>query len=111
MNDARGREPRGDEHGADLRQPDRRRRLENVEVLQNVREGHEAEGAQKAEACEGTECSVLGCGTTGHKVVHVHISRQHRVYVCTLGQAQISPQHEHEPQDLRREFIVRDNVV
>ena len=53
MNDARGREPRGDEHGADLRQPDRRRRLENVEVLQNVREGHEAEGAQKAEACGG----------------------------------------------------------
>ena len=50
MDDARGREPRGDEHGADLRQPDRRGRLEDVEVLQDVRQGHEAEGAQEAQA-------------------------------------------------------------
>ena len=51
MDDARGREPRGDEHGADLSQPDGGGGLENVEVLQNVWEGHEAEGAQEAEAC------------------------------------------------------------
>ena len=51
VDDSGGREPRGDEHGADLRQPDGGGGLENVEVLQNVREGHEAEGAQKAEAC------------------------------------------------------------
>ena len=56
VDDARGREPRGDEHGADLSQPDGGGGLENVEVLQNVWEGHEAEGAQEAETCNDSWC-------------------------------------------------------
>lgn len=49
MDDPGGREPDGDEHGDELRQPDGRRRLEDVQVLQDVRHRHEAEGAEEPE--------------------------------------------------------------
>ena len=76
MDDARGREPRGDEHGADLCQPDGGGGLENVEVLQNVREGHEAEGAQEAEACNDLLCPL------DMTVMHVALVRQTLNYGC-----------------------------
>ena len=51
--DAGGGEPHGDEDGDELRQPDRGGRLENVQILEDVGHGHQAEGAEKAEAWLG----------------------------------------------------------
>ena len=42
MNDSGSRQPDGDENGDELCQSDRTRRLEDVEILQNVRHRHEA---------------------------------------------------------------------
>ena len=78
VNDSGGGEPRGDEHGADLRQADRGGRLENVEVLQDVRKGHQAEGAQKAEACN----RISGCVIIGSDVAHLHCF-EYREGICS----------------------------
>ena len=50
VNDPRGCEPHRYEYGDELGQPDGGGRLEDVEVLEDVGHGHQAEGAEEAEA-------------------------------------------------------------
>ena len=50
VDDSCGREPDRDEDGDELCESDGRGRLEDVEVLQDVGDGHQAEGAEEAEA-------------------------------------------------------------
>lgn len=49
MDDPGRREPDGDEDGDQLGQSDGGRRLEDVQVLENVRNSHKAEGTEKPE--------------------------------------------------------------
>ena len=55
MDDSSGSQPDGDEDGDELGQPDGGRRLQDVQVLKDIRNCHQTEGSEKSQAWNMTK--------------------------------------------------------
>lgn len=85
MNDASSGQPDGDEDGYELGETNRTRCLQNVEVLEDVRDRHQSQGSEEPQSDPRPIEIYRHKGRWYRKVVHERIHLQHEPQLVTGG--------------------------